>query len=224
MRGRDGIFKLILIKLKTLIDQWPDRQMLEALEMPDPLPLILHTLASPNVESGSESFKVKDLVTLAQEILKSNPENEERTKKRRKLSDSASSDKSDEDSERESDSFKVLGAEIEDLGRRYASLFEWSDGPLVQAMKSGQMLLLDEMSLAEDAVLERLNSVLEPSRTLVLAEKGDDNSHVESRIIQADDGFRIFATMNPGGDFGKRELSPAPVSYTHLTLPTTPYV
>ena len=127
-------------------------------------------------------------------------------KKRRKLSNSSSSDKSEEDSEDEIESFKVLVTEIEDLGRRHASLFEWSDGPLVHAMKSGQMLLLDEMSLAEDAVLERLNSVLEPSRTLVLAEKGDDGSEVESRIIQANDGFRIFATMNPGGDFGKELL------------------
>ncbi|GJN93579.1 hypothetical protein Rhopal_006636-T1 [Rhodotorula paludigena] len=45
-------------------------------------------------------------------------------------------------------------------------------------------------SLADDSVLERLNSVLEPSRTLV--------STVE-----------ILAIMNPGGDFGKKELSPA---------------
>lgn len=27
--------------------------------------------------------------------------------------------------------------------------------------------------------------------------------------MTADPGFRIVATMNPGGDFGKRELSPA---------------
>ena len=45
-------------------------------------------------------------------------------------------------------------------------------------MRNGHLLLLDEMSLAEDAVLERLNSVLEPSRTLVLAEKGGDDSSV----------------------------------------------
>jgi midasin len=33
------------------------------------------------------------------------------------------------------------------------------------------MLLLDEISLADDSVLEQLNSVLEPHRLLVLAEK-----------------------------------------------------
>jgi midasin len=41
-------------------------------------------------------------------------------------------------------------------------------------MRKGNLFLLDEMSLAEDAVLERLNTVLEPSRPLVLAEKGSD--------------------------------------------------
>ena len=61
---------------------------------------------------------------------------------------------------------------VEAAYRRSNALFAWLDGPLVNAMRSGHLILLDEMSLAEDAVLERLNSVLEPSRTLTLAEKG----------------------------------------------------
>jgi midasin len=84
------------------------------------------------------------------------------------------------------------------------ALFEWSDGSLVQAMKQGQFFLLDEISLADDSVLERLNSVLESHRTILLAEKG-----IEDSFVQAKDGFQFFATMNPGGDYGKRELSPA---------------
>lgn len=87
---------------------------------------------------------------------------------------------------------------------RSKALFEWSDGALVEAMKDGQFFLLDEISLADDSVLERLNSVLEPQRTLLLAEKGIDNS-----FVTATSGFQLFATMNPGGDFGKKELSPA---------------
>lgn len=35
--------------------------------------------------------------------------------------------------------------------------FEWVDGPLVEAMRHGDVLLIDEVNLAEDAVLERLN-------------------------------------------------------------------
>lgn len=98
--------------------------------------------------------------------------------------------------------------QMESLFHRYNTLFEWADGPLVMAMKHGDLLLLDEISLAEDAVLERLNSVLEPSRTLVLAEKGACDVN-ENRVLEAHDSFQVFATMNPGGDFGKRELSPA---------------
>ena len=84
--------------------------------------------------------------------------------------------------------------------------FAWQDGPLVQAMRRGEVLLLDEISLADDAVLERLNSVLEPERSLVLAEKGGTDDQV---VVEAHANFHLVATMNPGGDFGKKELSAA---------------
>ena len=96
-------------------------------------------------------------------------------------------------------------SEIKELIHQYRSLFGWEDGPVVKSMKDGGLFLMDEISLAEDSVLERMNSVLEPARTLVLPEKG-------GRIVcemTAHPSFRVVATMNPGGDFGKRELSPA---------------
>ncbi|KAL1893163.1 AAA ATPase midasin [Sporothrix stenoceras] len=91
---------------------------------------------------------------------------------------------------------------------RSKALFEWSDGSLVHAMKAGSFFLLDEISLADDSVLERLNSVLEPQRTLLLAEKGVGEGDEDPTII-AQETFQFLATMNPGGDFGKKELSPA---------------
>jgi midasin (ATPase involved in ribosome maturation) len=102
----------------------------------------------------------------------------------------------------------VVNQAIENAEEKYAeysAMFTWYDGPLVRTMKRGQCFLVDEISLAEDAVLERLNSVLEPARLLVLAEKG--GREIEELVAHAD--FRIIATMNPGGDFGKKELSPA---------------
>ena len=75
-------------------------------------------------------------------------------------------------------------------------------------MKTGAMFLIDEISLADDSVLERLNSVLEPERTLLLAEKGVgdvDDGHVEE--VVAEENFRLIATMNPGGDYGKKEVN-----------------
>jgi midasin (ATPase involved in ribosome maturation) len=41
-----------------------------------------------------------------------------------------------------------------------ARLFEWVDGPLIEAMQRGDLFLADEISLADDSVLERLNSLL----------------------------------------------------------------
>ncbi|KAF5287728.1 hypothetical protein FQA39_LY15748 [Lamprigera yunnana] len=88
-------------------------------------------------------------------------------------------------------------------------LFEWVDGPLIKAVITGGMFLADEISLADDSVLERLNSLLEPERTLLLAEKGADINIESSAVIIAHKNFQFVGTMNPGGDYGKKELSPA---------------
>ncbi|XP_011501204.1 PREDICTED: midasin-like [Ceratosolen solmsi marchali] len=91
-------------------------------------------------------------------------------------------------------------------------LFEWVDGPLIKAMRSGDFFLADEISLADDSVLERLNSLLEPERKLLLSEKGidvgDDSKQMDYTIV-ANEDFFFIGTMNPGGDYGKKELSPA---------------
>ncbi|WVN89377.1 uncharacterized protein L203_104600 [Cryptococcus depauperatus CBS 7841] len=100
-----------------------------------------------------------------------------------------------------------LVAQCQKEAKQISALFEWRDGPLVQAMNAGDLLLLDEVSLADDSVLERLNSVLEPGRTLILAEKGGID--IDEVTIIANEKFHVVATMNPGGDFGKKELSPA---------------
>jgi len=97
-----------------------------------------------------------------------------------------------------------LSARIAASRAKRKALFEWSDGSLIQAMRQGTFYLLDEISLADDSVLERMNSVLDPQRSILLAEKGTADS-----LVTAQPGFQFFATMNPGGDFGKKELSPA---------------
>jgi len=96
-------------------------------------------------------------------------------------------------------------AEMQLLLRQYDRVFEWADGPLLQSMQEGSILLIDEISLADESVLERLNSVLEPSRKLLVPEKGGE----WSEELVATPGFQLIATMNPGGDYGKKELSPA---------------
>ena len=82
---------------------------------------------------------------------------------------------------------------------------------MIKSMYNGGMFLADEISLSDDSLLESLNSVLEPERTLVLAEKGVDDSgdSVSPEVIVASKTFRLIGTMNPGGDYVKKELSPA---------------
>ena len=100
---------------------------------------------------------------------------------------------------------KDLYKEIKRLRGELNMVFEWHDGILVEAMQAGGLLLIDEISLANDSVLERLNSVFEQDRMLILSEK----SSSEAIKIVGQAGFNIVATMNPSGDFGKKELSPA---------------
>lgn len=69
-------------------------------------------------------------------------------------------------------------------------------------MLQGGILLIDEINTAEDSVLERLNQVLESG--IVGIERGEGWETVEARP-----GFCIIGTMNPSGDYGKKELSPA---------------
>ncbi|ANQ06647.1 Uncharacterized protein PCOAH_00007910 [Plasmodium coatneyi] len=83
------------------------------------------------------------------------------------------------------------------------SIFTWFDGILVSSLKKGDIFLMDEISLVESAVIERLNSVLEYERTLLLTEKGGK----DIQNVKAHDEFCFIGTMNPSGDFGKKEIS-----------------
>lgn len=80
--------------------------------------------------------------------------------------------------------------------------FQWADGIVVQAMRAGEKLLVDEISLAPDSVLERLNSLLESDRCIMLTDGVQ-----EPETIAADEQFQIIATMNPGDDHGKKEVN-----------------
>lgn len=83
----------------------------------------------------------------------------------------------------------------------------WQDGLVVQAMRHGYWLLLDEINLAETQILERLNSVLEPQPSLVLTEH--DNRVIGPGGEPVHERFRLFGTMNPAEYAGRSTLSPA---------------
>lgn len=89
--------------------------------------------------------------------------------------------------------------------------FKWNDGIVIQAMKLGKKLLIDEISLALDSVLERLNSLFETDRSILLMD-----GIAESEVIIAEKGFQIIATMNPGDDYGKKEVIKLTLTYIFI--------
>ncbi len=78
----------------------------------------------------------------------------------------------------------------------------WVDGPVVKAMKRGEVLLLDEVNLAKPEVLERLNSLFDNSKNLTLTEHRNEP-------VTPHENFRVFATMNPASYAGRAKLSKA---------------
>jgi len=78
---------------------------------------------------------------------------------------------------------------------------KWKDGPLLTAMRHGFLLILDEINMAENAIIAALNHALAYWEYYV-AETDE--------WIRAHPEFRCIATMNPHeGYLGTKELNPA---------------
>jgi len=95
------------------------------------------------------------------------------------------------------------------VGRYVPEGSGWSfrEGLVPRAMRHGWWLILDEVNLAEPAVLERLNPVLEREPSLVLTE--GDATRFGPGGVAVHPGFHLFATMNPAEYQGRSVLSPA---------------
>lgn len=84
--------------------------------------------------------------------------------------------------------------------------FRWIDGVLVEAMKRGEWLLLDELNASTPEVLFTLHSLLDDDNMIVVAEH-------EGEIVKPVEGFRFFGTMNPSAEYsGTKELNRALLS------------
>ncbi|XP_023239824.1 midasin-like, partial [Centruroides sculpturatus] len=73
----------------------------------------------------------------------------------------------------------------------------FKEGILVEAMKFGYWIILDELNLAPTEVLEALNRVLDDNRELFIPET--------QQTIKAHPQFMLFATQNPPGLYGGRK-------------------
>ena len=69
--------------------------------------------------------------------------------------------------------------------------FEWHDSILINSIINGDLIILDNANTCNNAVLDRLNSLLDDDKKIYLNESG------ENRVIQPNNKFRIFLTMNP---------------------------
>jgi len=79
--------------------------------------------------------------------------------------------------------------------------FAFITGSLVNCIKNGDWVLLDEINLASTETLECLSTILEADGSIILLERGDFVP------IKRHPNFRIFACMNPSTDVGKKDLS-----------------
>ena len=82
--------------------------------------------------------------------------------------------------------------------------FVFSEGALVEAIRKGKWVLLDEINLTSSETLQRLSGLLDDATSSVtLTERGD------SVAIERHSNFRLFGAMNPATDAGKKDLSSA---------------
>lgn len=67
---------------------------------------------------------------------------------------------------------------------------------LLQCLRDGSWLLLEDVNLCSNAVLDRLNAVVEPGGVLTIGERGalPDGSIF---TIKPHENFRMFFSMNP---------------------------
>ena len=115
------------------------------------------------------------------------------------------------------------------------SRLEWQDGILIEAIKNGYYLNLDELNLSETEVLERINSLLDDEQSIVVYEheneryiKHDVYEELIEQYLRNHDkkcreeaieylrtgniykihlNFRLFSTMNPKEYKGRNKLS-----------------
>lgn len=71
------------------------------------------------------------------------------------------------------------------------------EGILVQALRQGFWVILDELNLAPCEVLEALNRLLDDNRELYLSETNE--------VVKPHPHFQLFATQNPSGIYGGRK-------------------
>ena len=77
------------------------------------------------------------------------------------------------------ESLKRLEEIVEQRNIPTRGSFNWVDSELVHAIRNGDWIVLDNTNQSSDALLDRLNGLLEPNGELVINERGN----IGKRII-----------------------------------------
>lgn len=73
--------------------------------------------------------------------------------------------------------------------------FQWMNSVVVDAVRSGDWVVLENVHFCSAAVLDRLNGLLEKNGILTVTEAGSVNGNIPSYLPHPE--FRIFFTLNP---------------------------
>ncbi|CAF3680158.1 unnamed protein product [Rotaria sp. Silwood1] len=122
--------------------------------------------------------------------------------------------------------FESIWNKLKDPGfDRTKPIFLFQDGPVTVATKQGSILFLEDLDLPSQAVIERLNSMLEPTPTFALTEDittsnstGDGNRG--QLDVQLSSNFQVFASVHQDHEYQLLKLSPATRSrFTEIKIP-----
>lgn len=95
----------------------------------------------------------------------------------------------------------LLGSDLPAESQASSSVtFEFVFGPVSRAVINDDWLLLDELNLANQAVLEGLNSLLDHRKELYIPEV--------NRVLKCGKNFKLFAAQNPYSQGGGRKQLP----------------
>ncbi len=89
----------------------------------------------------------------------------------------------------------------------------WKDGILIEAMRNGYWIVIDEINACSAEILFVLHSLLDDDRYVVLTDSPT------REIVRPHPDFRVFATMNPPEKYaGTKEMNKALMSRFPITL------
>ena len=80
--------------------------------------------------------------------------------------------------------------------------FKWVDGPLTMAMKRGEVLFVDDITLISPRALAKLYSAMDDRRMITLDESPAEGNEQEQRMVVAKEGFYVVAAYNPDAPGG----------------------